>query len=172
MNPKIEILISDITKIATDAIVNSANTALIKGSGICKAIYEAAGEAQLNNCLSQQAKLETGTALVTSAFNLPAHYIIHTVTPKHFLPNNRKYAQLASCYISILKAATYYKLKTIAIPCLGTGHHGWPLKEAAEIAISTIQWYLSRHIDTSIEKIIFVCYNEEQVRTYTNRLFT
>lgn len=172
MNPKIEILISDITKIAADAIVNSANTALIKGSGICKAIYEGAGEAQLNNCLSQQAKLETGTSLVTSAFNLPAHYIIHTVTPKYFLANNDKYTQLASCYISIMQAAAYYNIKSIAIPCLGTGHHCWPLKEAAEIAISTIQWYLSRHIDTSIEKIIFVCYNEEQVRTYTNRLFT
>lgn len=172
MNPQIDILIADITKFGADAIVNSANTALIKGSGICKAIYESAGETRLNDCLSQQAKLEVGAALVTAAFNLPAHYIIHTVTPKYFLANNHKYAQLASCYISIMQAAAYYKIKSIAIPCLGTGHHGWPLNEASKIAIDTIQWYLSQHTDTSIKKITFVCYNEEQALTYTTKLFT
>lgn len=90
------IIIADITTIKTDAIVNSANTALSKGYGMCKTIYERAGETLLNAYLHIPEKLEPGAAIVTPGFNLPAQYIIHTVTPKYFLRNKNKYAQFSS----------------------------------------------------------------------------
>lgn len=170
MTTKFNITIADITTIKATAIVNSANTTLQKGSGMCKTIYEKAGEAQLNAYLQGQENLKPGAAIITPGFNLPAQYIIHTVTPKYFLQNDAKHAQFASCYVSILKAAIYYHMKTIAIPCLGIGHHGWPLEEAAKIAVDTLQWYLSKQQATEIEEIIFVCFDKKQAATYSSIL--
>lgn len=162
-------IIANITTIKADAIVNSANTSLQKGSGLCKAIYEKAGDKKLDNYLAHQENLKPGAAIVTPGFKLPAQYIIHTVTPKFFLQNPHKVQDFASCYVSILQAANYYNCQSIAIPCLGVGHHGWPLQEAAKIAVSTIKWYLEKH-ESCLKSITFVCYNDAQVEAFKKQL--
>ena len=120
------ILKNSITDIKCDAVVNSANQYLIKGSGICKSIYEMAGEEDLNKYLEHADSLTEGECIATPGFNLPAKYIFHVLTPKYYIKNNRNIEKFSQCYASILQAAEYYRCETIAIPCIGTGHHGWP----------------------------------------------
>lgn len=159
----------DITKMQVDGIVNSANPTLMKGSGLCRVIYEQAGEQELAAYLQNQPRLGVGQVIVTPGFNLPAKYIIHTVTPKYYLQNDKKEQQLASCYAAILKAAACYEMKTIAIPWLGTGHHYWPRAEVQRLAQDTIEWFLNSY-ETSLEKIIQVEYIGEAQRKTSGSL--
>lgn len=156
----------DITKDPSDAIVNSANRYLIKGSGICKKIYDGAGEANLDKCLLGKAIAE-GECIVTSAFNLPAKYIFHILTPKYYIQNDKNVELLSLCYSAILAAANQYNCRSIAIPCIGVGHHGWPLDIASVIAMDTLGWVYNRlYSQSSIEKITFCCYTQQQYLAY------
>ncbi|MDO4922201.1 MAG: macro domain-containing protein [Phascolarctobacterium sp.] len=166
------IILGDIATIKADAIVNSSNASLQKGSGMCKTIYERAGERELSAYLKDCDSLPCGHAIVTPAFALPAKYIIHTVTPKYYLAQNDRSILLSQCYSAILQAAAFYQINTLAIPCLGVGHHGWPLAEAATIGVKTLQWRLEElNTPTALQKIIFVCHTQEQYAAYSKFIF-
>lgn len=150
-----------IINIKAEAIAYSANRTLQKGSGMCKHIYEAAGEELLTKAVSSLAPLEMGNSLLSPAFNLPAKYLIHTVTPKYFIGDTKNNIALFShCYASILKICYQNNIKTLALPCLGIGHHGWPVQEMIRICIDTVLWSLSQHTN-NLEKIYLVCLNDE-----------
>lgn len=160
------VLKEDITKLASDAIVNSANKYLIKGSGICKKIYDGAGEASLNQSLADKLIME-GECIVTSGFNLPSKYIFHVLTPKYYIKNDKNIELLSICYSAILAAANQYGCKSIAIPCIGVGHHGWPLDVSSNIALDTLDWvYNKLYSQSSIEEIVFCCYTSQQYLVY------
>ena len=168
MTVEITIEMGDITTFEADAIVNSANRSLQKCSGICKTIFEKAGEAELKTVLQGYDELAVGAAMITPGFKLKAKHIIHTVTPK-YLPFQRENAQLlAQCYVSILDLAMQHNLQSVVIPCLGVGHHMWPLNLASCIALDTIFW--NRDKLEKLQKIAIVCFTNEQYEVYSQYL--
>jgi O-acetyl-ADP-ribose deacetylase (regulator of RNase III) len=168
MNDKIELVKDDITKIKADAIVNAANTSLMGGGGVDGAIHRAGGPAILEECkriIAKQGRCKTGDAVITTAGNLPAKHVIHTVGP---VWNNGKYGEeqkLASCYQKSLQLAVDYGCKTIAFPNISTGIYRFPKKEAAEIAVRTVTGFLKG--SDKIEKVIFVCFDDENYNLYS-----
>ncbi|MDB5132490.1 MAG: ymdB [Mucilaginibacter sp.] len=168
---KIELIKGDITKIRTDAIVNAANTSLMGGGGVDGAIHRAGGPAILEECkqiVARQGRCNTGDAVITTAGNLPAKYVIHTVGP---VWNNGKYGEeqkLESCYKKSLQLAVDNDCKTIAFPNISTGIYRFPKKEAAEIAVSTVTGFLKEN--DKIEKVIFVCFDDENYDLYLGLL--
>ena len=170
MPVRIAVVRGDITVFGADAIVNSANRSLHKGSGLCKAIYEKAGEAELTTALRGYGELAVGTAIITSGFKLKSKHIIHTVTPKYLPIKEKNLCLLAQCYVSILNLAVHYKLKSIGIPCLGVGHHMWPLELAADIALDTILWNKDKL--ESLQNLAIVCFTDEQYKVYSHCLCT
>jgi O-acetyl-ADP-ribose deacetylase (regulator of RNase III) len=168
MNDKIKLVKDDITKIKADAIVNAANTSLMGGGGVDGAIHRAGGSAILEECkriIAKQGRCKTGDAVITTAGNLPAKHVIHTVGP---VWNNGKYGEeqkLASCYQKSLQLAVDYGCKTIAFPNISTGIYRFPKKEAAEIAVRTVTGFLKG--SDKIEKVIFVCFDDENYNLYS-----
>lgn len=165
MTGKIAVVMGNITDFEADAIVNSAHRSLHKGSGICKAIYEKAGAAELTTALQSYGELAVGAAIITPGYKLKAKYIIHTVTPKYLPYKGENKGLLAQCYVSILNIAVQHRMKSLAIPCLGVGHHMWPLNIVACIAIDTILWNKDKL--ASLQKIYLVCYTNEQYEVYS-----
>lgn len=164
MRAKIEINIGDITKLKVDAIVNAANNSLLGGGGVDGAIHLAAGP----ELLEYNRKLggcETGQAKITPGFKLPAKYIIHTVGPIWRGGNNNEDELLASCYQNSLRIAVENGIKTIAFPAISTGVYGFPLERATKIAVFTVKDFLSN--DDTIKKVIFVCFNDNTYRVYS-----
>lgn len=159
---------NNITDIKCDAVVNSANQYLIKGSGICKSIYESAGDAELDKYLECADGLTEGECVATPGFNLPAKYIFHVLTPKYYIKNNRNIEKFSQCYASILQAAEYYRCETIAIPCIGTGHHGWPLDLSSNIAVDTLYWIINADESrfSFLKQVIFSCPDWQHYLTY------
>ena len=159
---RIETIKGDITKVKADAIVNAANTSLMGGGGVDGAIHRAGGPPILEECkkiVARQGECKTGEAVVTTAGNLPAKYVIHTVGPVWNGGNKKEKEKLANCYRNSLQLAARYNCRTIAFPNISTGVYHFPKKEAAEIAIQTIRDFLRG--DHSFEKIIIVCFDEE-----------
>lgn len=164
MRVQIEIYQGDITKLKVDAIVNAANNSLLGGGGVDGAIHRAAGP----ELLEYNRKLggcETGQAKITPGFKLPAKYIIHTVGPIWRGGNNNEDEMLASCYRNSLRLAVENEIKTIAFPAISTGVYGFPLERATKIAFSTVKDFLSN--DDKIEKVIFVCFDDNAYRIYS-----
>jgi O-acetyl-ADP-ribose deacetylase (regulator of RNase III) len=166
-NDKIEIIKGDITRIVVDAIVNAANTSLLGGGGVDGAIHRAGGPDILEECrkiVARQGGCKTGQAVITTGGNLPAKFVIHTVGP---VWNGGKYDEeqkLADCYKNSLKLAVDNNCKTIAFPNISTGIYGFPKKEAAQIAVDTVIEVISK--TDKIEKVIFVCFDDENYRLY------
>ncbi|MDP4224580.1 MAG: O-acetyl-ADP-ribose deacetylase [Bacteroidota bacterium] len=161
----IEILRGDITKVKADAIVNAANSSLMGGGGVDGAIHRAGGPAILEECkkiVEKQGRCETGQAVITTGGRLPARFVIHTAGPVWRGGSENEAAKLASCYRNSLRLAVDNNCKTIAFPNISTGIYGYPKKEAAEIAIKTVSDFLSK--SDRIEKVIFVCFEEENAR--------
>jgi O-acetyl-ADP-ribose deacetylase (regulator of RNase III) len=161
---KIELLKGDITKLEVDAIVNAANTSLLGGGGIDGAIHKAGGKQILEDCIkirNRQGGCKVGEAVVTSAGNLNAKYVIHTVGPRWNNGQSNEATKLGNCYHNCLKIAQEHKLKSIAFPNISTGIYKFPKERAAKIAIETVRSYQS-----DIEKIVFVCYDEENYKIY------
>ena len=164
---RIQVMQGDITKLEVDAIVNAANSSLMGGGGVDGAIHRAGGPAILEECRQIVAKLgscKTGKAVITSAGKLPARYVIHTVGPVWQGGQKSEAALLTSCYIESLQLAVKHSLHTIAFPNISTGIYGYPKKEAASIAIATVQSFLQDAND--FEKIVFVCFDEENLHLY------
>lgn len=167
MKNKIEILRGDITELRVDAIVNAANTSLLGGGGVDGAIHRAAGQ-ELLEFNRKLGGCQTGEAKISPGFKLPAKFIIHTVGPIWNVGKNNEDKLLANCYISSLKLAVENKIKTIAFPAISTGVYRFPLERATKIAVSEVNKFLEKH--DSIEKVIFVCFDEETYSIYERLL--
>ena len=163
------ILKNSITDIKCDAVVNSANQNLIKGSGICKLIYEMAGEEELNKYLEHADSLTEGECVATPAFNLPAKYILHTVGPRIQRFVSRKDEELlASCYRECLKLAADTGVESIAFCCISTGIFCFPQQRAAEIAVSNVRKFLNT--DNRIKKVVFNVFKDEDFAIYSKEI--
>lgn len=135
----------DITKMEVDAVVNAANTALQMGGGVCGAIFKGAGAAELTAACEPLAPVQTGGAVITPGFCLPAKYVIHTAGPVYKGGKQGEEAQLRSCYRSSLELALANQLESIAFPVISSGIYGYPKEEALRIATEEIQKFLSDH---------------------------
>lgn len=169
MKVLIELIKGDITKIQADAIVNAANSSLLGGGGVDGAIHRAGGKQILDECVeirNRQGKCKIGEAVVTSAGNLPAKYVIHTVGPVWNGDEEKGSKFLANCYRNSLKLAESMDIKTIAFPNISTGIYHFPKELAAKIAIEEVQNFQTE----KIEKIIFVCFDEENEAIYNELL--
>ncbi len=167
---KLEIIQGDITKVNADAIVNAANSSLLGGGGVDGAIHRAGGKAILEECMqirARQGGCATGEAVYTTAGNLPAKYVIHTVGPVWKGGNNKESALLHNCYINPLNLAVELNVQTIAFPNISTGIYHFPKAKAAEIAIEAVRNYSKLSL---LEKVIFVCFDEENYQLYFERL--
>lgn len=164
---RIQIEISDITKLKVDAIVNAANTTLLGGGGVDSAIHRAAGPKLLEECKTLYG-CPTGEAKITKGYNLPAKFVIHTVGPVWTGGNKNEDKLLASCYKNSLVLAKKNGIKSIAFPAISTGVYGFPSDRAARIAVKTVTELLEK--DDLIEKVIFVCFDEKTYLNYKNTL--
>jgi len=132
----------DITKVAVDAIVNAANSSLLGGGGVDGAIHRAGGPGILEECRKLRAGhygggLPKGLAVATTAGNLPARWVVHTVGPVYSATEDRS-AVLADCYRNSLRVADELGARTVAFPAISAGIYGWPLDDAARIALATV----------------------------------
>ena len=156
------VLKGDLTKITADAIVNAANSTLLGGGGVDGAIHRAGGPAILDECrqiVAKQGGCKTGEAVITTAGNLPARFVIHTVGPVWNGGNNGEEQKLSNCYKASLQLAITHQCKTVAFPNISTGVYRFPKPLAAAIAVKTVNTFLKT--DKSLEKVIFVCFDEE-----------
>lgn len=166
---KITLTKADITKTVADAIVNAANSSLLGGGGVDGAIHRAGGKAILDDCRAirnRQGKCATGEAVITTAGNLPAKKVIHTVGPVWNGGTIGEPEKLRDCYLNSLKLASEHGLKSIAFPNISTGIYGYPKEEAAAVAVQTVRDFDS----DAIEEVIFVCFDEENYLIYKNIL--
>lgn len=159
----LEAILGDITRESTDAIVNAANTDLAAGGGVCGAIHRAAGPDLARAC-QVLGTCETGGARITPGFNLNARYVIHAVGPVWRGGTANEAEQLGSCYRASLELAVDYHLESLAFPCISTGIYGYPIQEAAEIALRTVRQQVSRHPGVAL--IRFVCFTERDLDVY------
>jgi O-acetyl-ADP-ribose deacetylase (regulator of RNase III) len=167
VSKRIEIYKGDITKLKVDAIVNAANTSLLGGGGVDGAIHRGAGpkllefNKKLGGCVTGEAKISPG-------FNLLAKFIIHAVGPVWNDGKNNEDKLLANCYRNSLKLAFENGIKTIAFPAISTGVYRFPLERATKIAVTEVSKFLEKN--ESIEKVIFVCFDEKTYHVYNNIL--
>jgi O-acetyl-ADP-ribose deacetylase len=159
----IEIILGDITKQAVEAIVNAANESLLGGGGVDGAIHRAAGPGLLTEC-RQLNGCKVGAAKLTSGYQLPAKWVIHTVGPIWRGGQQQEDQLLAGCYRNVLQLAAEHQIRTIAFPAISTGAYGYPLASATRIALTETKQFL-RHNDT-IRKVIFVCFSEQARQVY------
>jgi len=167
MNNRIELFKGDISKLKVDAIVNAANTSLLGGGGVDGAIHRAAGPELLEECKTLNG-CPTGKAKITKGYNLPAKFIIHTVGPVWNGGNNNEDELLANCYRRSLILAVENGIKTIAYPAISTGVYRFPLERAVKIAINQVKDFLKA--DNSIEKVVFVCFDDKTFESYKEEL--
>lgn len=159
---RIDLLQADITKVSADAIVNAANSSLLGGGGVDGAIHRAGGKAILEECkmiVARQGGCKTGQAVITTAGNLPAKYVIHTVGPIWNGGNKDEEQKLSDCYRNSLQLAVENGCETVAFPNISTGVYRFPKKEAARVAVNTVSEFLAQ--TDKIKKVIFVCFDEE-----------
>lgn len=159
---KIEVIKGDITKITVDVIVNAANSSLLGGGGVDGAIHHAGGLAILNECrmiVARQGGCKTGEAVITTAGNLPAKFVIHTVGPVWNGGQKLEEQKLGNCYRNSLKLAEDNDCKSISFPGISTGVYRFPKNQAAKIAVDTVSEFIS--LAGKIDKVIFVCFDDE-----------
>jgi O-acetyl-ADP-ribose deacetylase (regulator of RNase III) len=169
---KVSMIQGDITKQATDAIVNAANSSLMGGGGVDGAIHRAGGPAILEECkkiVAQQGRLPTGKAVITTGGNLQARYVIHTVGPIWHGGSGNEAELLGSAYSECLKLATENKLTSISFPSISTGAYGYPVDEAAKIAVSTVVSFLNKQA-TSLKVVVFVLFDSHTYQSYCSAL--
>ncbi|KAF5999622.1 O-acetyl-ADP-ribose deacetylase [Streptomyces sp. WAC00263] len=159
----------DITRQSADAIVNAANSSLLGGGGVDGAIHRRGGPAILADCrrlrASQYGKgLPTGQAVATTAGELDARWVIHTVGPVFSREEDRS-ELLASCYRESLKVADELGARTVAFPAVSAGIYGWPMDDAARIAVETV-----RATRTAVEEVMFVLFDEPAYEAFTARV--
>lgn len=165
-NSVIELVIGDITKETTDAIVNAANTALMGGGGVDGAIHKAGGPLIMEEC-RKIGGCRTGGAVVTSAGNLKAKYVIHTVGP--FYSGKAKDAELlASAYKESLTRAVEVKAESVSFPSISTGAYGYPINDASIIALRTLIDFLNEN--SNIKLVRMVLFSQKDFEVYNKNL--
>ena len=167
MLKQISILKGDITQIVVDAIINAANTSLLGGGGVDGAIHRRGGVVILAECQKIRAKqggCAVGEAVITTAGNLPAKYVIHTVGPTWFNGEKNEPILLENAYRNSFKLADHLDLKTIAFPNISTGIYRFPKQLAAQIAFKVINDELKQ--SQSVQEVIFVCFDDENFNIY------
>ena len=171
-NVKLSVIQGDITRQDTDAIVNAANSSLMGGGGVDGAIHRAGGPAILEECkqiIARQGRLPTGKAVITTGGNLKTRFVIHTVGPIWYGGNKGEPELLASAYQESLKVAAENNLSSISFPSISTGAYGYPISQAAEVAIKTVKGFLSAE-DTSIKEVMFVLFDSTTFTSYLSAL--
>ena len=157
----------DITKITdVDAIVNAANNSLLGGGGVDGAIHRAAGPELLAECRTLHG-CETGQAKITGAYRLPCQYVIHTVGPIWYGGERGEAELLESCYRSSLTVAMENGVRQIAFPSVSTGVYGYPVSQAAKIAVATAKDFVREHPD-SFDLIEWVLFDNDTYQAYVN----
>ena len=159
----VHIVTDDITSLQVDSIVNAANNALLGGGGVDGAIHRAAGPELLAECRTLNG-CATGDAKITAGHNLPAKHVIHTVGPVWHDGNANEVAMLRSCYQRSMQLADENDIHSIAFPAISCGVYGYPIEQAAEIAISTVQAQAEKYPD--ITDVYFVCFNDTVYSAY------
>jgi O-acetyl-ADP-ribose deacetylase (regulator of RNase III) len=159
---RLEARLVDITTLDVDAIVNAANTILAPGGGVCGAIHRAAGP-ELADACARVAPCATGDARLTPGFRLPARFVIHAVGPVWRGGQSGEAEQLASAYRQSLRLAGAQGLTSIAFPAISTGIYGYPLADAAAIAVSTVREEASTH---GVSHVVFACFDHEALDVY------
>jgi O-acetyl-ADP-ribose deacetylase (regulator of RNase III) len=171
---KVSMIQGDITKQATDAIVNAANSSLMGGGGVDGAIHRAGGPAILEECkriVARQGRLPAGQAVITTGGNLRARYVIHTVGPVWHGGSGKKAELLRSAYYECLKLATENELASLSFPSISTGAYGYPIDEAAGIAVNTTVSFLKEQA-TSLREVVFVLFDSRTYQSYCSALRT
>ena len=163
LDSRIDILRGDITKLDVDAIVNAANTTLRGGGGVDGTIHRAAGPELIAECRTLGG-CEPGEAKITRGYRLPARFVIHTVGPVWHGGNRGEPETLANCYRNSLQVAVENGIKTLAFPAISCGAYGYPIEEAAKIAVKTTREFLAN--DSMIEKVIFALFSEDLYQAY------
>jgi O-acetyl-ADP-ribose deacetylase (regulator of RNase III) len=163
----IELIKGDITKIKVDAIVNAANTSLLGGGGVDGAIHKAGGKKILEECQkirNKQGGCKIGEAVITNSGKLPSKFVIHTVGPFWSGGNNEEESLLSTAYFNSLKLASNNQLRSISFPNISTGIYRFPKEKAAEIAIETVKKFLVEN--NTLEKVLFVCFDDDNYKIY------
>ncbi|MEU2745706.1 O-acetyl-ADP-ribose deacetylase [Streptomyces collinus] len=165
----VELVQGDITRESVDAIVNAANSSLLGGGGVDGAIHRRGGPAILEDCRRLRAAhlgkgLPTGRAVATTAGDLDARWVVHTVGPVFSATEDRS-ALLASCYRESLRVAGELGARSVAFPAISTGVYGWPMDDGARIAIETV-----RAADTTVEEVRFVLFDRPAYEAFAAHL--
>jgi O-acetyl-ADP-ribose deacetylase (regulator of RNase III) len=168
---RLRVVQGDITKLATTAIVNAANSSLLGGGGVDGAIHRAGGPAILDECRqirARQGGCKTGEAVITTGGRLPAQYVIHTVGPVWNGGQRGEPDLLAACYRNSLELAHERKLASVAFSSISTGVYGYPKPEAAVIAVREVQQWLASH--EWPQEVVLVAFDEDNKRLYEQAL--
>jgi O-acetyl-ADP-ribose deacetylase (regulator of RNase III) len=168
---RIELVQGDITLESTDAIVNAANSGLMGGGGVDGAIHRAGGPAILEECrkiVAERGPLAPGNAVITTAGRLSCGYVIHTVGPVWSGGDDGEPETLAACYRSCLELAASRRLKSIAFASISTGAYGYPVAQAAPVALGSVRKALK--VGTPVEVARFVLFNQDHLEHYARAL--
>lgn len=164
---RVEFVHGDITRQDTEAIVNAANSSLLGGGGVDGAIHRAGGPRILEECKkirAQQGGCPTGEAVITTGGNLPARYVIHTVGPVWHGGDHNEAMLLRAAYLNSLGLAQSRGIQSIAFPSISTGAYGYPVEQAAAIAVFAVREFAGKH---ELPRLIrFVLFSERDLAVY------
>jgi O-acetyl-ADP-ribose deacetylase len=165
----LEALRGDITRLAVDVIVNAANSSLLGGGGVDGAIHHAPQPDLVHEC-RLLGGCKTGEAKLTRGYRLPARHIVHTVGPVWRGGSHGEADLLAACYRNSLRLAAAQQAASIAFPSISTGIFGYPIMQAAQVAIEAVRSEVALH--AGIQKVVFCCYSPDDLRVYAEALTT
>jgi O-acetyl-ADP-ribose deacetylase len=160
---------ADITTLMVDAIVNAANSSLLGGGGVDGAIHRAAGPELVQEC-RRLGGCKTGDAKITRGYRLPARHVIHTVGPVWNGGDAGEPELLASCYRRSLEVAAAHGVRSIAFPGISTGIFGYPIEQAARIAVDTVQ--AASPANSKLDEVTFCCFSGRDLEVYLGLLYS